>query len=79
MEKIKLPIFHHTDNSYKLKECGIDYSIQSMCEIRDVIFLQINAISEYFEGDNNYTSIHANGTEYICSMNIQDVLKLLIN
>ena len=79
MKKIKLPIFHHTDSSYKLKECGIDYSIQNTCEIRDVIFLQINAISEYFEGENVYTSIHANGTEYICTLQINDVLKLLIN
>ena len=75
MTPIKLPVFHHTDNSTTLKDCGIEYTLENNCEVREIIFYQINAISEYIEGDNNYTSIHSNGTEYICTMSLNEVLK----
>jgi len=77
MKGITLPIFHHTDQSATLKDCGIDYTFEDNCEIRDVTFYQINAISEYFEDDRSCTSIHSNGSEYISSLNIKEVEKII--
>jgi hypothetical protein len=77
MKGITLPIFHHTDQSATLKDCGIEYTFEGNCEIRDVTFYQINVISEYFEDDKSYTSIHSNGSEYISSLNIKEVEKII--
>lgn len=77
MKGIALPIFHHTDQSATLKDCGVDYTIADNCEIRNIIFYNINAISEYFENENKYTSIHTNNSEYLCPMNIERVRKII--
>lgn len=77
MTGITLPIFHHTDQSATLKDCGIEYTFENNCEIRNVTFYQINAISEYFEDDKRYTSIHSNGSEYICKYQIENVRKII--
>ena len=77
MKGIILPIFHHTDQSATLKDCGIDYTFEDNCEIREIIFYQINAISEYLDDGKSYTSIHSNGSEYISSLNIKEVKKII--
>lgn len=77
MKGITLPIFHYTDQSATLRDCGIDYALEDNCEIREIIFYQINAISEYLDGGKKYTSIHCNNSEYICAMLIDDVKKII--
>jgi len=77
MKGITLPIFHHTDQSATFKDCGIDYTFEDNCEIREIIFYQINAISEYLDDGKKYTSIHCNNSEYICTMLIDDVKQLI--
>lgn len=75
MIKVSLPIFHQTDESEKLKICGKDFDLEDACEKREVVFYNINAISPYNEDDKQYTSIHSNGTEYICSLSVKEVEK----
>jgi hypothetical protein len=81
--QVTLPIFHHNDKTDTLKDCGIDYNL-SDTEQRDVTFFSINAISSYYEDyesnlgnikQREYTSIHSNGSEYICSYPIHVVLE----
>lgn len=72
MKQTILPIFHHTDQTATLKECGVNYCLAE-CEIRPVKFYQIVAISPYFQDGKEYCSIHANGTEYICTWTIDKV------
>lgn len=76
MRPIELPIFHHTDESHTLKDCGIDYSIQD-CEIRQITFYHISAISPYKEGDKEYGCVHSNGQEFICKWDYETTKRLI--
>ena len=78
MQPILLPILHHSDNTATFKEMGIDYSLDE-CETRDMTFYHINAISPYYENDKEYTNIHTNGSEYICTLLIKDVKNIIKN
>lgn len=74
--QITLPIFHHNDTTDTLKDCGIEYDLKDT-DTRKVTFLTINAVSPYFDNDDEMTSIHSNGTEYICPYTIDKVLELI--
>ena len=71
---IALPILHHSDSTNSFKDLGIEYPL-SECEIREVIFYHINAISPYYDTieDNEYTNIHSNNTEFLCTLPIDNV------
>jgi hypothetical protein len=60
-----------------MSKLGIDYDIAD-CDVREMIFFNINAISAYTDDRYNlpspFSEIHANGSEYICAMSI-DKLK----
>lgn len=73
---IELPILHHNDTTSTFKNIGVDYDL-GLCEIRNVIFYHINAISPYIDEQTGveYTNIHTNGSEYICSYKMDDVFK----
>ena len=74
---VTLPIFIHTPETASINKCGIDIDMAD-CEVRDLVFFNINAICSYT--DDNYSlpspfsEVHANGSEYICAMSI-DKLK----
>jgi hypothetical protein len=74
--KINLPIFFHTDNTSDLLNLSIDYKL-SDCEIRQVTFYVINAIAPYIEDGKVYTTIHSNGDNFVCPLNIKEVEKII--
>lgn len=74
---IELEIFHHSDETASLKSLGVDYDI-SECLIIKMAFLKIDAISPYIENGTNYSSIHTNGSEYICNLNYNELKKRLL-
>lgn len=81
MINVLLPIFFHTSNTSTLKDLDIDYDL-SDCEVRDIIFFNIDAICEYCEENTNrkFTSIFAGGNEFICVLQQDKVLeKILIS
>jgi hypothetical protein len=76
MNQIELPIFHHSETSETLKNCGVNYLLEQ-CEVRPVTFFTMNAISPYYENREEYSCIHSNGSEYICSLKKAKVLEII--
>ena len=74
---VTLPIFMHTAETASMNKCGIDIDMAD-CEIRDLVFFNINAISAYTDDryslPSPFSEVHANGSEYICALSI-DKLK----
>lgn len=74
---VTLPIFIHTDETASLKRLGIAIDIAE-CEVREMVFFNINAISAYtddrYDLPSPFSEVHANGSDYICAMSI-DKLK----
>jgi len=71
-----IPIYYNTESTTTLNDLGIEYNL-SDCDIRDVIFLQINAIGRYIENDIEGTTIYANGVEFISPLKINEIRKLI--
>ena len=80
IKPVVLPIFHHTDESYdQMKLLNIDTPLEEV-EVRKVKFFSIVAISPYTdEHGKQYTSIHANGSEYICALTPEEVDKKIVS
>lgn len=74
---VTLPIFMHTSETDTQRKCGIDIDMAD-CEVRDLVFFNINVISSYtddkYKHPSPFSEVHANGSEYICAMSI-DKLK----
>lgn len=74
---VTLPIFIHTDETASLNSLGIAVDIVE-CEVREMVFFNINAISAYtddrYDLPSPFSEVHANGSEYICALSI-DKLK----
>ena len=74
---VTLPIFMHTSETDTQRKCGIDIDMAD-CEIRDLVFFNINVISSYtddkYKHPSPFSEVHANGSEYICALSI-DKLK----
>lgn len=64
---ITLPILFYTDESEKLAEVGVHSSSN---EVRDMLFLNINAISpcKDSKGEISETIIHSNGDSFVCPL-----------
>lgn len=80
IKPVVLPIFHHTDESYDaMRLLDKEVPLEEV-EVRKVKFFSIVAISPYTdEKGNNYTSIHANGSEYICALAPEEVDKKIVS
>lgn len=76
MLPITIPIFHHNDNTSKLKEMGINYSLTD-CDIRKITFYNICAVAIYIEEDKEYANIHTDGSEYVSPLSYEEVNKLI--
>lgn len=74
---VTLPIFIHTDETASLNSLGIAVDIAE-CEVREMVFFNINAISAYtddrYDLPSPFSEVHANGSDYICALSI-DKLK----
>ena len=77
---VTLPIFMHTSETDTQRKCGIDIDMAD-CEIRDLVFFNINVISSYTDDKYNHPSpfseVHANGSEYICALSIGELKQKL--
>mgnify|MGYP003648634417 CR=1 FL=1 len=73
--KLKLPIFHHSDETRKFSELDIDYNIEE-CETQEIIFYRIDAIAP--AENNKYCSVFTGGEEFVCALSLKEV-ELLIN
>lgn len=70
---IKLPIYHHTDASDSLAALEIQAGLD-MCDVQDVYFFTIDAVSEYKEEDRVCSIVHCNGVEFLCDLHVDVVL-----
>ena len=63
----------HTSETDTQRKCGIDIDMAD-CEIRDLVFFNINVISSYtddkYKHPSPFSEVHANGSEYICALSI---------
>jgi hypothetical protein len=73
---ITLPILHHSNTTATLKELALEYSYAD-CDTRQVTFYTINAISPFTDEGVNFSSIHSNGTEYICTFSYGELWEKL--
>ena len=77
---ITLPIFIHTDETRQLEKMELEdnFSLEE-CEERDMRFYVINCVGNYEENGITYTSIHSNGTQFICPYPPDKVQQLIEN
>ncbi len=77
---VTLPIFMHTSETDTQRKCGIDIDMAD-CEIRDLVFFNINVISSYtddkYKHPSPFSEVHANGSEYICALSIGELKQKL--
>lgn len=72
--KITLPIYFNTKETSEADRARIDINL-SDCEIKDVNFYHIDAVSDYEDEHNNkiISSIHASGSRWICPLTKEEV------
>ncbi len=79
MKPLIVKVFFYTDAQLKLKELGVDDEIPlSKCDLREVTFYTINALSEYKEeGEEEVElcAIYSNGNNYIANMAYENAKK----
>lgn len=77
MLQYDIPIFFHTDQTAMLKDLNVEYSFED-CEVRQVAFFSIVAVSVYDDDKGNYySSVHANGGEYISPLSKHEVIEII--
>lgn len=74
--KLKLKVLNNTDETTQKKEMGLDFSYNE-CDVGEVIFYNINAISKVYEGGRYYTEIFSNGRMFISPLQLKEVEKLI--
>lgn len=72
--KVKLPILFNKETDNTLIELGVKSEEECIPETRDMIFLNIDALSPYFYNDNEFTCIHTSNQNFICPMLMNEVL-----
>lgn len=79
MLKVTLPIFFKTEESKNQQLIkGDDYELGEYCDERNMVFYNINCIAPYDEDSKiKYTSVFSNGEEFICSLPIKEVEKII--
>lgn len=72
---ITLPIYFHTEETEKFEKVDMEFSIKD-CEVREVYFFSIQALSEFKEnGKVVATRVHFNGDTMLCKLPITEVAK----
>lgn len=74
--KIKLPILFNTDSTQSMQNAEIDFDLR-LCEVRPMIFFEINALASYFENGIEYSQIWSNGESFYCTLKTYEVEKLI--
>lgn len=76
MFEIQLPIFFKTEKVEINEEIGINYSLDE-CEIRLMTFYSVNAVSEHFDNEKEYSMIYSNSDTFVCNMKKHEVINLI--
>jgi hypothetical protein len=63
MKGLEIDCFYHSETTASLKDLEIQYSLAD-CDVRPIMFYDIDAISSYSDGEGNYSCIHSNGCEF---------------
>ena len=74
--KLKLKVLNNTDETSQKNEMGLDFSYNE-CDVGEVIFYNINAISKVYEDGRYWTEIFSNGRMFISPLQIEEVEKLI--
>jgi len=78
MAKVTLPIFFKTEESRRQELIkGDDYKLSEYCNKRKMIFYSINCIAPFDDEGEELTSVFSNGEEFICSLPIKEVEKII--
>ncbi|MFZ8461097.1 hypothetical protein ACO1MG_13850, partial [Staphylococcus aureus] len=70
--KVKLPIFWYTEEQIERKDKGEDISLSEVGN-KNIMFYHITGMTAYYDGENEYTEILANGDEFICPLTPAEV------
>jgi hypothetical protein len=63
MKGLEIDCFYHSETTASLKDLEIQYSLAD-CDVRPIMFYDIDAISSYSDGEGEYSCIHSNGCEF---------------
>lgn len=74
--KVKLPILFNTDSTQSMQDADIDFDLR-LCEIRMVVFYNIDNISPYFENDIEYTQINSGNMSSYSTLKISEVEQII--
>lgn len=74
--KLKLPILFNTDSTQNLQDADIDFDLRE-CEVKTMIFYQINCIAPYFENGIEYCQVYSNGMSFYTTLKINEVESLM--
>lgn len=74
---LTLPIFFKPDNWDTMKIIDKE-PLMKDCLIKQMVFYNISCIGPFKDDDDNYyTSIHSNGSEFVCQLKFSEVKKLI--
>ena len=76
MFKLKLPVLNNTDETNALQELNLDINYND-CSVGEIIFFNINAISDIVEDGRHWTEIFCNGRYFISPLTIDKVERLI--
>lgn len=77
MKPVWLPTLAHTEDTANSKEMNMEYSFAD-CAVKRMKFYNINSIASYIGTDDlEYSTVHANGGEYIIDMKISKLEKII--
>jgi hypothetical protein len=65
---LELECIIHTEQTITFEKAEIPFSLND-CKKRKINFYVINAIAPHIEDDFNGSSIHSNGSEFLCDIN----------
>lgn len=76
MKGVVIKTFFHSDETRKSKDMNMHYDYTD-CDVVNMVFYNINALSEEIDGDNKYAVIHCNGAEFISPLTVGQVVALI--
>jgi hypothetical protein len=76
MFKLKLPILNNTDETSALEKLDIEINYND-CAVGQIIFYEINAISNVNTDGTDWTEIFSNGRMFISPLLIDEIEKLI--
>jgi len=72
MKGLTLEIFEHTPQTRSLSDAGLNFEYED-CDIINMTFYHINAVSEEKYGDKIYSGIFSNGSVFMSPLKIKEV------